>query len=143
MVSTIGAFMIALSTLVFMHNFFRSLKKGEPSGGDPWDGRTLEWAIPSPPPEYNFVTIPTVTARDHFWEEKQLNINTPSDALEEEDGHGIHMPSPSYIPLVTALGLAVFGYGLIYSFAMAGVGAFVTVVGIYAWAMEPATAPED
>ncbi len=53
------------------------------------------------------------------------------------------MPSPSYIPLVTALGLAVFGYGLIYSFAMAGVGAFVTVVGIYAWAMEPATAPED
>jgi len=62
---------------------------------------------------------------------------------EEEDGHGIHMPSPSYIPLITALGLAVFGYGLIYSFVMSGVGAFVTVVGIYAWAMEPATAPED
>ena len=143
MVSTIGSFMIALSILVFLHNFFRSLKKGEPSGNDPWDGRTLEWAIPSPPPEYNFVTIPTVTARDHFWEEKQLNINTLSGASEEEDGHGIHMPSPSYIPLITALGLSVFGYGLIYSFVMSGVGAFVTVVGIYAWAMEPATAPED
>jgi len=45
--------------------------------------------------------------------------------------------------MVTAIGLSLFGYGLIYSFIASGIGVFVTVVGIYAWAMEPATAPED
>jgi cytochrome o ubiquinol oxidase subunit 1 len=39
--------------------------------GDPWNGRTLEWSVPSPAPVYNFAHIPTVTARDDFWETKQ------------------------------------------------------------------------
>jgi len=40
-------------------------------GNDPWDGRTLEWAMTSPPPEYNFAVIPTVTTQDAFWESKK------------------------------------------------------------------------
>ncbi len=143
MVSTIGAFILGLSVLIFLHNFFRSVKKGEIAGDDPWDGRTLEWAIPSPPPEYNFVTIPTVFGRDAFWEEKQNGSSAPAGGSGDEDHHNIHMPSPSYLPMVTAIGLSLFGYGLIYSFIASGIGVFVTVVGIYAWAMEPATAPED
>ena len=49
-VSTAGAVILALSLLVFMQNIVRSWLKGEPAGNDPWDARTLEWSISSPPP---------------------------------------------------------------------------------------------
>jgi hypothetical protein len=49
--------------------------------GDPWDGRTLEWSIPSPPPAYNFATIPTVYGRDAFWLRKHPH---PHGAMAEE-----------------------------------------------------------
>ena len=59
LISTIGAFIIALSVLIFIINCAR-LRKGEPAGNDPWEGDTLEWTTTSPPPEYNFRVIPTV-----------------------------------------------------------------------------------
>ena len=68
-VSTIGAFLIALSVLVFIFNVCKS-RKNPHVGDDPWDARTLEWTIPSPPPEYNFTEIPLVTTRDDLWHRK-------------------------------------------------------------------------
>src|SRR5918996_1385138 len=49
-VETVGSFIIAVSILVFMVNLMRSLSRGREAGADPWDARTLEWSIPSPPP---------------------------------------------------------------------------------------------
>ena len=148
-VATIGAVIMLLGLLVFLHNFFHSLRKGERAGDDPWDARTLEWSIPSPPPEYNFAVIPTVHGRDAFWETKQSGggLPVPEGAAESggyghEEAHGIHMPSPSYWPLVVALGLTLAGYGLIYNLALAASGAGLTMIGVYAWALEPASAPE-
>ena len=147
LVSTLGAFLLGIATLIFVHNFFRSLRKGEPAGDDPWDGRTLEWSIPSPPPEYNFAVIPTVHGRDAFWEQKHGDghgVHVPAGGAHDDDeGHGIHMPSPSILPLVTSLGLGIAGYGLIYSFPVSIIGVFITMIGVYAWSMEPATAPEE
>jgi cytochrome c oxidase subunit 1 len=62
LVSTIGAYLIALSVLTFLFNFFTSIvmKQGKPAGDDPWQGDTLEWATSSPPPPYNFARIPAV-----------------------------------------------------------------------------------
>jgi cytochrome c oxidase subunit 1 len=62
MLSTIGAFLIAFGVVIFLLNFFNSiiLGKGKPAGDDPWEGDTLEWATPSPPPVYNFPRIPVV-----------------------------------------------------------------------------------
>lgn len=59
LIATIGAFMIAFSVLLFFINVL-TMRKNEKAGDDPWEGNTLEWMIPSPPPEYNFKTIPTV-----------------------------------------------------------------------------------
>ena len=73
MVATAGAFFLGASMLVFIHNAFRSLRKGERASNDPWDARTLEWSISSPPPVYNFASIPTVHSRDAHWEEKYGN----------------------------------------------------------------------
>ena len=148
LVSTLGAFVLGIATLIFVHNFFRSLRKGEIAGDDPWDGRTLEWSIPSPPPEYNFVVIPTVHGRDPFWEQKHGSghgVHAPAGGAhdDEDEGHGIHMPSPSILPLITSLGLGIAGYGLVYSFPVAIFGAAITMIGVYAWSMEPATAPDE
>ena len=70
LLSTIGSFLIALSVLVFIINFFVSARRAEPTGENPWDAATLEWATTSPPPEYNFAQIPTVSGPNPLWEAK-------------------------------------------------------------------------
>ncbi len=59
---TIGAFIIAASVLLLLVNMIWSAQRGAVAGNDPWDGRSLEWSVPSPPPEYNFAEIPTIRA---------------------------------------------------------------------------------
>ena len=150
MVSTIGAFIIALSILVFMVNAALSRRRGREAGGDPWDGRTLEWSTPSPPPEYNFAEVPLVKHRDEFWHRKY--VPTPEgeptrvfaggadgdvETAEHDEGHGIHMPSPSYFPVVAALGLPITGYGVMYSPALIVLGLLTTMLGLFGWVLEP------
>jgi cytochrome c oxidase subunit 1 len=151
MMATVGAFMIAASILVFMFNVVKSLRSGEIASEDPWDARTLEWTIPSPPPSYNFAKIPQVHSLDDFWHRKYaedptgIPVPVPAGASDHGDeshgdGHGIHLPSPSYFPLLAAAGIPLIGFGLIYDVAIVAVGAVVTIVGLYGWALEPATA---
>ncbi|MBI4336434.1 MAG: cytochrome c oxidase subunit 4, partial [Chloroflexi bacterium] len=164
--STIGAFVIALSILVFLHNVVRSYRRGERASADPWDGRTLEWSIPSPPPAWNFEAIPAVHSRDPWWEQKQRRaVAAPVGAISDgpvhrndggtSDGpvasslgssdaghHGIHMPSPSYWPIVVPLGITIAAYGLVYHLALSGIGLAVALAGIYGWAFEPASKAE-
>ncbi len=66
--STIGAFILALSVLVFMWNIVVSLRSGKPAGNNPWDAWTLEWATTSPPPSYNFDQVPPVQGRRPLWD---------------------------------------------------------------------------
>jgi cytochrome c oxidase subunit 1 len=58
--ATVGAFLIAASVLVFLINLYLSHERKAPAGNDPWQANTLEWATASPPPDYNFETIPAV-----------------------------------------------------------------------------------
>ena len=67
---TIGVFFQAAAVLALIINLLWSLAKGEPAGHDPWDAWTLEWSTNSPPPEYNFATIPTVLSRRPLWDLK-------------------------------------------------------------------------
>ena len=153
MVATAGALLIGLSILVFMFNVVLSLRRKDRAGADPWDGRTLEWSLPSPVPPYNFAEIPAVRARDDFWRRKYVEDGTgravpivgggAQEPEEEEQaeggGHGIHMPSPSFFPLIAAIGLPIIATGLIYDAAIVAVGVAVLVVGVYGWALEPAS----
>jgi cytochrome c oxidase subunit 1 len=148
-VSTAGAFALALSVVVFIVNALRSVRSGEIAGADPWDARTLEWSISSPPPEYNFEQIPTVHGRDPFWAQKREGVPTVPVAggSGEEGGHGIHLPQPSYWPIVAAVGLFIGSYGLLYSpvsnfgLAAAAFGGAVTMISVYAWSFEPVNDP--
>lgn len=67
LVSTVGAFVFAAGTLVMFWNIYRSARRGEAAGANPWGAPTLEWSTPSPPPHYNFATIPEVHSREPLW----------------------------------------------------------------------------
>jgi cytochrome c oxidase subunit 1 len=60
LVATIGAFVLALSILMFLINFVRTLRGGDPAPADPWKGYTLEWWTSSPPPHHNFASLPPI-----------------------------------------------------------------------------------
>lgn len=112
MLSTIGAFLMGVGVIVFVINIIATNRKAKNASSDPWDGRTLEWAIPSPAPEYNFKQTPLVRGLDAFWKEKMAGNKemTPAEPVGP-----IHMPSPSIIPLTMSLGFFVAGFGFIYS----------------------------
>jgi cytochrome c oxidase subunit 1 len=148
LVVSVGAFVIGFSVLVFLYNALRSLKHGEVAGNDPWDGRTLEWTIPSPPPEYNFAVIPTAIGRDTFWLQKYgtgghgpLSAMGSGQAHSEAGSHDhIHMPKPSFYPVVFALGMTVaLGALIFYAWPLVALGALITLLGVYGWAFEPAS----
>jgi len=70
LVTTLGVPLQALAVLIFAVNVVVSLWRGERAGDDPWDAWTLEWATTSPPPAYNFETIPVVRSRRPVWDLK-------------------------------------------------------------------------
>jgi cytochrome o ubiquinol oxidase subunit 1 len=76
--------------------------------GDPWDGRTLEWSTASPPPFYNFSSIPMASERDAYWQMKKTKPVTTADY------HSIRMPKNSIVPLIIALFGFGFGFGMIW-----------------------------
>jgi cytochrome c oxidase subunit 1 len=135
-IETIGSLVLGASFLVFIYNIIRSWRTKAPA--DPWDGATLEWSIPSPPQEFNFPALPTVYSRDPLWEQRRTHGEGPEP--KRMSGEGIHLPNPSFWPIVTALGLAVFFVGFLLGVnlwvILAGGG--ITALGIFAWAFEPA-----
>ncbi|WP_372238825.1 MULTISPECIES: cytochrome c oxidase subunit I [Paenibacillus] len=112
-ISTIGAILMGIGVLAFLANVVVTSRKPVGAPNDPWeDGRTLEWSIPSPPPEYNFKQIPLVRGIDAYWKEKMAGNKemTPSEPVGP-----IHMPSPSILPFVMSLGLFIAGLGFMFS----------------------------
>ena len=162
LVSTVGAFILAAGFVIFIYNMARSWRSGERASADPWDARTLEWSIPSPPPEYNFAEIPHVQDRDDWWEEKQRRrerreVPVVAGGSDQEEGHNIHLPQPSYWPFFVSLGIFIVGFGLVYLINMneagvrtvnyvalttAVVGVFIGMVSVYAWSFEPVNDPD-
>ena len=73
LIVTIGVFFQALGTVIFVTNLLWSYFKGKAAGSDPWDAWTLEWSTLSPPPVYNFASIPVVKSRRPLWDLKHPN----------------------------------------------------------------------
>jgi cytochrome c oxidase subunit I len=176
-VASLGAYLIGASILVFLVNVARSLRDGERAGDNPWDGASLEWATASPPPVYNFRHVPIVRHRDPLWAEKyghephereqevevavagtrvavaEMPDEAPAEEAERrlaaEDEHSIHMPNPSYYPLLAGLGLFLGAMGLLVNNphipigalhlpVLSAAGLLLLVTAIYGWSFEPA-----
>jgi cytochrome c oxidase subunit I len=138
MVSTIGAFGIGLAVFVFLVNAARSLRGPRTAPNDPWDARTLEWRTSSPPPPYDFETIPPVYGRDTFWREKygDRRGRKPVPLPPAPDPHGTHLPAPSTWPIVMGLGIGLGAVGALTSLALLIVGALILVLGAFSFALE-------
>jgi cytochrome c oxidase subunit 1 len=145
LISTLGVFLAVTGALLFLANFFYSIRKGEKAGNDPWDARTLEWSVSSPPPEHDFDEMPYVTGIDAFWLKKhpEFDHSDPSEKAamakeaQDADSHGIHIPGQSWYPLVASLAIFVGGYALIYHNWLLGILCFLLVVASsYGWAFE-------
>jgi cytochrome c oxidase subunit 1 len=79
-VSSVGALLLGLSTLPFLWNVYRTLRRGEPAGDNPWDGQTLEWATPSPPPPGNFVdALPPIRSERPVWDANHPDHRAPRE----------------------------------------------------------------
>nr|WP_249305971.1 cytochrome c oxidase subunit I [Lederbergia citrea] len=112
MISSIGAAFMAVGVLILLYNIIITQVKNVRVGNDPWeDGRTLEWALPSPPPFYNFKQLPLVRGIDPYWLEKMEGKTeiTPAEPLGD-----IHMPNGSILPVFISLGFFIASFGAIY-----------------------------
>ena len=110
-VSGVGVIVIGLGAATIVVQILYSIWKRKQlvdTTGDPWDGRTLEWSVPSPAPEYNFATIPVVTERDEWWHRKQKKI------IEHPVYEDIHLPKPSALGPIVAVAAGLASFGIIW-----------------------------
>jgi cytochrome o ubiquinol oxidase subunit 1 len=125
-VAAFGSGLIAIGLLCQVIQLWVSFKNRHAlrdTTGDPWDGRTLEWSIPSPPHHYNFAVVPEVSGIDPFWVQKQSGAS-PSKHYEE-----IHMPKNTGYGLYISLFSGACCFGIIwYMWWLAALGAIGAVV---------------
>ena len=150
LMSTVGSFILALGILAIIVNWYRSKARGEPAGDDPWKGETLEWATTSPPPHYNFVTVPTVRSREPMWDQPELHGGqAPEDGgYALDDGHTtlstslldaepqavVHMAHASPWPFYLTCGLLVLFYGLLFdAYPVAVAAAVGCIAALMGW----------
>jgi cytochrome o ubiquinol oxidase subunit 1 len=100
--------------------------------GDPWNGRTLEWSTPSPPPAWNFPVLPQVESKDDYWRRKARAHVEGDERRPPPDYRPIEMPANSATGFVTAFFAVVTGFALIWHIwwmvALGVFGAFVTML---------------
>jgi cytochrome c oxidase subunit 1/cytochrome c oxidase subunit I+III len=150
MISTIGAFVLAIGVLLLVVNIVWGYKKGEKASANPWNAPTLEWAVPSPPPPYNFLVIPTVASRYPLWEEQlgETRRSSVRSGPALDDGREtlgtsprdadpeliLHMPQDSFAPLLLAIAMTLAFYGALLSQWWLGiVGAIGVIVFAIQW----------
>ncbi|MEM9243313.1 MAG: cytochrome o ubiquinol oxidase subunit I [Pseudomonadota bacterium] len=141
-VAAIGVAIIACGILLQIIQLLVSIKhRNDPdykdTTGDPWDGRTLEWSIPSPAPFYNFAVTPEVHGIDAYWETKE-RLKHGSSAKEKPHYKDIHMPKNTAAGFIIGMAFGVFGFAMTWHiFWLAGVAGIVIFATILRRAFDP------
>ncbi|WP_441351471.1 cytochrome aa3 quinol oxidase subunit I [Tuberibacillus sp. Marseille-P3662] len=125
-VSTIGAFLMGVGFIILVYAIYYSIRYGERDlTGDPWGGRTLEWSIPSPAPEYNFAKMPKVEGMDAF---KIMKDKGEANHIHEGPFHDIHMPDDSGRPFIMSVAFFIAGFGFIFGWYWMGIPGLAIVL---------------
>ncbi len=129
-VALVGALMICGGFAALVVQVWRSMNRRKTLAvplGDPWDGRSLEWALPAPLPEYNFPVIPEVTCRDAFWQAKRDGY-----AYQDlEDVQDVEMPANSACAPLMGLALAFAGFGMVWQMWWLAVLGSLAALGVW------------
>lgn len=150
LISSIGAFVLAIGLLITLFNIMRSRRVGKLAGPNPWDADTLEWSTTSPPPPYNFLVIPTVASRSPLWEDRlgETRASTPDRGFALDHGKEtlgttmldavpdviVKMPEDSLAPLLLSLALAaLFTTMMLEAWWWLGVSIIAILIITMAW----------
>ena len=134
LVAELGAIVIFLAILCMAAQLYESIRtraSRRDLTGDPWNGRTLEWATSSPPPAYNFAVMPRVATIDAFWEMKRRGLTAIEPAYEP-----IEMPRNSPIGFIIAFFAVITGFSLIWQIwwlVILGLLAILLTVLVFGW----------
>ncbi|KGQ33411.1 cytochrome o ubiquinol oxidase subunit I [Gallibacterium anatis] len=126
-VAALGAVIIALGIacqFIQLGVSIRDRNKNRDTTGDPWGGRTLEWATSSPPPFYNFAVTPRVEDRDAFWDNKEKGVAYAKPATYTP----IHMPKNTAAGVIIAVFTMIFGFAMIWHIWWLAIVSFVGMV---------------
>ncbi len=126
-VAAVGVMVIAVGMALFLLQIVVSVLKRKElrdTTGDPWNGRTLEWSVPSPAPEYNFALQPHVTHIDQWWYNKQKGLQAP----QKSDYQDIWVPKNSSAGIFIALAAGLVGFAIIWHIWWLAIVGFVAIV---------------
>jgi len=148
LLSSIGALMIAIGGAVFIANALKSLRAGRVADADPWDSSTLEWAVPSPPPAWNFDNLPVVSSRYPLWidpEERACVVGMRDDrrevltttVLDAAPHHRYVLPASSIWPFLTAVGLTIGLICAVFAFSGYWLASLLGLIGFIGWFWPP------
>jgi cytochrome c oxidase subunit 1 len=144
LLSTIGAFAVALAVVLFVANGLLSLYRGALAPANPWDAASLEWATASPPPAYNFAHIPVVESQTPLWDspaelpvvtglrvdQKEMLLTTVVAAAPDLREP---VPEPSLWPFISAVAVGVLFISSIFSPWAIVFGAIPSAIALTAW----------
>ena len=146
LLATLGAFVMATGAALFVANVVAAFRRPiSEAARDPWGADTLEWSIPSPPPNYNFADIPFVRSRWARWAKDDspatriVGLRSDrrdvlvTDIVDASPRTVVRLPGPSPWPLVLALAVAFGFIGLIFSPWFMPVGAGLTFFALIGW----------
>jgi heme/copper-type cytochrome/quinol oxidase subunit 1 len=151
LLSTLGSYLLGLGIIAVVAAVVLTLLRGAPAGDDPWGGDTLEWATSSPPKDYTFAVIPTVTSAHPNWDREDRAADREREERGElalAEGHQqigttvmdgepdavLQMPESSIWPVTTVACLAVLFTGLITKlWVLAIIGAVLVFCALGAW----------
>ena len=162
LLSSLGGFIQAIGFGIFLLDIVLHARKGDPARHNPWSAGTLEWAMPMPPPSYNFASIPEIRGRYPLWDEPELNDDIEEgrmwlaacppptrqtlsvDVITGEPRSVIHLPGPTWMPLYCGIATAVFFLALLfkgYAVALAGAAVTILLFACWAWQLAPKGRP--
>ncbi len=138
LLAAVGAVIIMAGIILQIAQLVVSIRHREElrdDTGDPWNGRSLEWATASPPPAFNFAVLPTISSEEAYWDLKQRAIQ--QSLLSPEPSYDdVEMPRNSPTGFICAFFATMMGFALIWHIwwlvGVAFVGAFATFV-VFAW----------
>ncbi len=155
LISTTGAFMIAVSVLIFLINLIRSAQTGAPAGNNPWDADSLEWNTTSPPMPHNFTILPIVHSRHPLWEQAELRKGDEAttrlvealgrwpttwraamvtSTIEGRPLEVFRVAGPSIWPFIASVGMIVIFGSEIWSLRwLTAIGAVIFIVSLVGW----------
>jgi cytochrome c oxidase subunit I+III len=154
LISSIGGFVMSAGVMLVILDFLLHARHGEPAGRSPWGAGTLEWAQPTPPPVYNFASLPEVSGREPLWDNPALAdemaagrhyLAIPRNAWQETLGvdavsgrpdYVIILPGPHWAPFLGAAAMGLFFLGVLiqtYWLALVGLGLALPIFLWWGW----------